>query len=199
MTAALLPSTEEDFRSQQFWDGFFRARGAAAFEWYGEWRQLCPIVAPLCAGRRILVPGCGNSELSAHMCAPLLPLLLSRLAWSLLADVRVRLPTSQNRPVEMLWTSAVSAARTLCASQYSLGFWCRYDDGFRDVVNIDFSPVVIREMLGKNLRARPTMRWQVRGDGPCPQQRGQADGLSRWRQCRVDARRTCKTSRFMAV
>ena len=82
MAAALLPSTEEDFRSQQFWDGFFRARGSAAFEWYGEWRQLRPIVAPLCAGCRILVPGCGNSELSAEMCAPLLPLLCSKFARS---------------------------------------------------------------------------------------------------------------------
>jgi len=67
--AALLPDTEEDFRSQRFWDGFFRARGAAAFEWYGEWRQLRPIVEPLCKGRRILIPGCGNSELSAQLCA----------------------------------------------------------------------------------------------------------------------------------
>ncbi len=68
--AALLPDTEEDFRSQRFWDGFFRARGAAAFEWYGEWRQLRPIVEPLCKGRRILIPGCGNSELSAQLCGP---------------------------------------------------------------------------------------------------------------------------------
>ena len=75
--AALLPDTEEDFRSQRFWDGFFRARGAAAFEWYGEWRQLRPIVEPLCRGRRILIPGCGNSELSAQLCGLYLTTLLS--------------------------------------------------------------------------------------------------------------------------
>ena len=30
-------------------------------------------------------------------------------------------------------------------------------------MNIDFSPVVIREMLGRHLRKRPAMRWQVPG------------------------------------
>lgn len=39
--------------------------------------------------------------------------------------------------------------------------WRRYDDGHEELVNIDFSPVVIREMLVKNLRPRPRMRWQV--------------------------------------
>ena len=63
----LLPETAEDFRSQSFWDGFFRARGAAPFEWYGDWRQLRPIVGALCIGQRILMAGCGNSEISAHM------------------------------------------------------------------------------------------------------------------------------------
>ena len=32
----LLPETAEDFRSERFWDGFFRARGAAPFEWCGS-------------------------------------------------------------------------------------------------------------------------------------------------------------------
>jgi hypothetical protein len=70
MDAGLLPQSFDDYRSVQFWDGFFRARKAKAFEWYGEWQQLRPLLAPLCTpGKRTLVIGCGNSELSADMCA----------------------------------------------------------------------------------------------------------------------------------
>ncbi|KAK3008051.1 hypothetical protein RJ639_013687 [Escallonia herrerae] len=36
-----------------------------------------------------------------------------------------------------------------------------YDAGFRDVTNIDFSKVVISEMLRRNVRSRPGMRWRV--------------------------------------
>ncbi|KAM7460792.1 hypothetical protein LguiB_035851 [Lonicera macranthoides] len=36
-----------------------------------------------------------------------------------------------------------------------------YDTGFRDITNIDFSKVVISEMLGRNVRLRPGMRWRV--------------------------------------
>ncbi|KAM7485918.1 hypothetical protein LguiA_001927 [Lonicera macranthoides] len=36
-----------------------------------------------------------------------------------------------------------------------------YDAGFRDITNIDFSKVVISEMLRRNGRLRPGMRWRV--------------------------------------
>ena len=87
--AGLVPSSADEFRSLEFWDGFFRARGDAAFEWYGDWRTLKPILLPLCrfpkdrkessptststssstssASSKILMLGCGNSELSAQM------------------------------------------------------------------------------------------------------------------------------------
>ena len=38
---------------------------------------------------------------------------------------------------------------------------CRYDDGCTGVTNIDFSKGVIKEMMLKNLRQRPLMKWQV--------------------------------------
>lgn len=88
--AGLVPSSADEFRSLEFWDGFFRARGDVAFEWYGDWRTLKPILLPLClerngdggggrkptptsaptpppAEKKILMLGCGNSELSAQM------------------------------------------------------------------------------------------------------------------------------------
>jgi hypothetical protein len=38
---------------------------------------------------------------------------------------------------------------------------CRYDDGCTGITNIDFSKGVIKEMMLKNLRKRPLMKWQV--------------------------------------
>jgi hypothetical protein len=37
----------------------------------------------------------------------------------------------------------------------------RYDDGCTAITNIDFSALVIKQMMAKNLRPRPRMRWQV--------------------------------------
>ena len=42
----------------------------------------------------------------------------------------------------------------------ALGLY-RYDQGCQDITNIDFSKPVILEMMRKNLRARPAMKWQV--------------------------------------
>ncbi|XP_021836682.1 uncharacterized protein [Spinacia oleracea] len=36
-----------------------------------------------------------------------------------------------------------------------------YDAGFHDITNLDFSKVVISEMLRRNVRDRPRMRWRV--------------------------------------
>ncbi|XVF84603.1 hypothetical protein PTKIN_Ptkin17bG0050600 [Pterospermum kingtungense] len=36
-----------------------------------------------------------------------------------------------------------------------------YDAGFHDITNIDFSKVVISDMLRRNVRDRPNMRWRV--------------------------------------
>uniref|UniRef100_A0A7N0RBI1 Methyltransferase type 11 domain-containing protein n=2 Tax=Kalanchoe fedtschenkoi TaxID=63787 RepID=A0A7N0RBI1_KALFE len=36
-----------------------------------------------------------------------------------------------------------------------------YDEGFRFILNIDFSKVVISDMLRRNLRVRPEMKWRV--------------------------------------
>ncbi|KAK9806887.1 hypothetical protein WJX72_006435 [[Myrmecia] bisecta] len=100
----LLPKDFEEFRSVDFWNGFFKKRGASAFEWYGDWRQLQPLISPVCTpGSSIVMLGCGNSELSADM----------------------------------------------------------YDAGLTDITNVDFSPVVVRAMMAKNLRQRPRMKWLV--------------------------------------
>ena len=37
----------------------------------------------------------------------------------------------------------------------------RYDAGSQNITNIDFSKICIREMMTKNLRPRPHMKWLV--------------------------------------
>ena len=106
---ALLPSGgSQDCRQVEFWDGYFRARNGRAMEWLCDWTDLQGFLAMLApksknAAVPILVAGCGNSELSAHM----------------------------------------------------------YDAGWQNIINVDFSKVVIAEMLRLHVRSRPHMRWQV--------------------------------------
>ena len=105
----LLPSSvSQDYRQLEYWDGFFRARNGRAMEWLCEWTDLQGFLAMLVSKSKsavmpILVAGCGNSELSAHM----------------------------------------------------------YDAGWHNIINVDFSKVVIAEMLRLHVRLRPHMRWQV--------------------------------------
>ena len=74
---SLLPRTYEEFRSREYWDQFFELRDSEAFEWYGEYADLAPIIeryvpkpADANAGDGsdgVLVVGCGNSALSSDM------------------------------------------------------------------------------------------------------------------------------------
>lgn len=98
----LLPSDFSEFRSQKYWDSFFKKRNSLPFEWYGEWNELRSHLEEACSSEdQILNMGCGNSELTAHM----------------------------------------------------------YDAGIQKITNIDFSKIVIMEMLRKHVRLRPKMRW----------------------------------------
>ena len=65
---ALIPEDISQFRSKTFWDGFFQERGGKAFEWYGDWQQLSPLLRQYCAREEeVLIVGCGNSMLGEHM------------------------------------------------------------------------------------------------------------------------------------
>lgn len=110
----LLPRQYADFRKKEYWDEFFQKRSEKAFEWYGDYAQLrrglhvqlsldenLPprMAAKLKGSLRVLVVGCGNSELSKDL----------------------------------------------------------YDDGFTNIVSVDFSELVIEEMRKKH----PQLQWQV--------------------------------------
>jgi len=64
----LLPQDSAEFHQAEYWDSFFRKRGAAAFEWYGEFGELCGELTKYCRpSDTILQVGCGNSRLASDM------------------------------------------------------------------------------------------------------------------------------------
>ncbi|KDO33001.1 hypothetical protein SPRG_02692 [Saprolegnia parasitica CBS 223.65] len=61
----LLPRTHSDFARKEYWDEFFTKRQEKAFEWYGQYAHMRPVLKTLVKpSDRILVVGCGNSDLS---------------------------------------------------------------------------------------------------------------------------------------
>ena len=100
---SLLPRHHDEFRQKQYWDKFFTNREEKAFEWYGNFGDLKGILCRKCRQTdRILVIGCGNSDLSAEL----------------------------------------------------------YQSGFQNIVNIDFSQLVIDEMKRKTADLT-NMSWEL--------------------------------------
>ncbi|KAM9386170.1 eEF1A lysine and N-terminal methyltransferase [Pholidichthys leucotaenia] len=65
---SLLPRTAEEFSSAEYWEKFFKKRGEKAFEWYGDYNKLCGVLHKYIKVRdKVLVVGCGNSELSEQL------------------------------------------------------------------------------------------------------------------------------------
>eukprot|EP00250_Pteridium_aquilinum_P008175 c17737_g1_i1 orf=280-2520(-) len=68
------PVKPSDFKELEYWDNFFKMRDGNPFEWYGELPDFAELFAQHCGmansadgSLRILIPGCGNSELSARL------------------------------------------------------------------------------------------------------------------------------------
>lgn len=105
-TMNLLPKNHGEFVKQEYWENFFKKRGKKAFEWYGEYPELCGVLHKYVKVKdRVLVVGCGSSELSANL----------------------------------------------------------YDVGYHDIINIDISDTVIQQMVEKNAKQRPDMKF-MKGD-----------------------------------
>ncbi|KAJ8039199.1 Methyltransferase-like protein 13 [Holothuria leucospilota] len=64
----LLPKTQREFSSAEYWNSFFKKRGKESFEWYGEYTELCGILHKYIKTKdNTLVIGCGSSRLSEDM------------------------------------------------------------------------------------------------------------------------------------
>ncbi|MEE6496117.1 hypothetical protein FKM82_002233 [Ascaphus truei] len=64
----LLPRSSKEFASAEYWEQFFRRRGDRAFEWYGGYLELCGVLHKYIKAKdKVLVVGCGNSELSERL------------------------------------------------------------------------------------------------------------------------------------
>uniref|UniRef100_A0A3Q3VYE2 eEF1A lysine and N-terminal methyltransferase n=1 Tax=Mola mola TaxID=94237 RepID=A0A3Q3VYE2_MOLML len=65
---SLLPRTAEEFSSAEYWERFFKKRGEKSFEWYGDYNKLCGVLHKyIKVQHKVLVVGCGNSELSEQL------------------------------------------------------------------------------------------------------------------------------------
>uniref|UniRef100_A0A3Q2YKM5 eEF1A lysine and N-terminal methyltransferase n=1 Tax=Hippocampus comes TaxID=109280 RepID=A0A3Q2YKM5_HIPCM len=65
---SLLPRTAEEFSSAEYWERFFKKRGEKSFEWYGDYNKLCGVLHKYIKMQdKVLVVGCGNSELSEQL------------------------------------------------------------------------------------------------------------------------------------
>ncbi|CAH2001860.1 unnamed protein product [Acanthoscelides obtectus] len=64
----LLPKSKEDFSQKEYWDTFFKKRGAKAFEWYGEYLELADNLHKYIKKQdNVLITGCGNSTLGRDL------------------------------------------------------------------------------------------------------------------------------------
>lgn len=63
----ILPHSHTQFQLKSYWENFFSKRNTA-FEWYGEYTDLCHILHKyIKSSSKTLVVGCGNSTLSESM------------------------------------------------------------------------------------------------------------------------------------
>ncbi|XP_055591887.1 eEF1A lysine and N-terminal methyltransferase homolog [Uranotaenia lowii] len=64
----LLPKTATEFGTTDYWNNFFKKRGKKAFEWYGEYPELCgQLHKSIKTKDEILMVGCGNSKLGLDL------------------------------------------------------------------------------------------------------------------------------------
>ncbi|KAG5896827.1 hypothetical protein JTB14_032068 [Gonioctena quinquepunctata] len=64
----LLPKSKEEFSQKEYWDSFFKKRGAKAFEWYGEYPELAENIHKYIKKQDdVLIIGCGNSTLGRDL------------------------------------------------------------------------------------------------------------------------------------
>ncbi|XP_053676272.1 eEF1A lysine and N-terminal methyltransferase homolog [Anopheles nili] len=134
----LLPKSTADFGSTDYWNSFFRKRGKQAFEWYGEYPELCGQLHKYIKPKdEILVVGCGNSKLSVD----LYDVGFKKISNIDISPVVIKQMQDANRAQrpEMTWCQMDATAMTFPSESFSVVL----DKGTLDALFTDESPAVL--------------------------------------------------------
>uniref|UniRef100_A0A182M3C0 eEF1A lysine and N-terminal methyltransferase homolog n=1 Tax=Anopheles culicifacies TaxID=139723 RepID=A0A182M3C0_9DIPT len=150
----LLPKTTADFGSTEYWNAFFRKRGKHAFEWYGEYPELCDQLHQYIKPKdEILVVGCGNSKLSMD----LYDVGFKKITNIDISPVVIKQMQEANRSTrpEMTWNQMDATAMSFPDESFSVVL----DKGTLDALFTDESTAVVTVVqkyfteIGRVLRA----------------------------------------------
>jgi SAM-dependent methyltransferase len=134
-----LPADQKDLQTSEYWKKFFEFdRFKDGFEWYASFEDLMPYIQQFIktkeGGQRIIVPGCGNSNLSQKL---LTKLGVSDLdVYSVDYESSVVEKMNETKPADLKLTFAVGDVTNLsdCKKQefnYSI------DKGTLDAIAVD--------------------------------------------------------------
>jgi ubiquinone/menaquinone biosynthesis C-methylase UbiE len=129
----LLPASISDFRTPEFWKGFFETRGGKAFEWYGSWDHF------------------GGNILSVINTSPLLP---STAASSPSVGYTIGSSASSNLKLSDLKVLVLGCGNSDMSFEMHAA-------GLTNITNVDFDKGVIDEMRAKGEKRGQAMRWEV--------------------------------------
>lgn len=125
---SLLPRSAEEFQLKQYWDKFFTKR-SSAFEWYGEYTDLCHVLHKyLKPSNRLLIAGCGNSKLSES----LYDVGFQCIDNIDISEVVIRQMTARNKDKRPKMT--FSKMDLLCMSYKNSSYDCVLDKGTLDAI-----------------------------------------------------------------
>jgi SAM-dependent methyltransferase len=138
-------------RRPYFGKPFKSDRDEETFDWfkpYADFRHLFTRYVPDKTSR-ILILGCGNSSMLSHPCQTPWCIFLPSTSRRSLAAHHPYHPAEDGAFIScLLWLSAALSEDL-------------YDDGYRQVVSIDYSPVVIERMRSRSQDSRPELEWTV--------------------------------------
>lgn len=136
----LLPRNRQEFGQKNYWDLFFKKRGTKAFEWYGEYHELCGILHKyIKTTDKVLQIGCGNSTLAAD----LHDVGYRSLTSIDVSDVVIRQMRDQNKDRPDLVFEKMDA---LNMSYSDAAFGVVLDKGTLDALFTDDSPDVVEKI-----------------------------------------------------
>ena len=133
----LLPKDYKDFKQKEYWDSFFKKRGKKAFEWYGEYGELCGVLHQYTKAQdTILQIGCGNSTLASD----LYDVGYRSIRSIDISDLVISMMSEQNKQRKELIFEKMDAT---CMRYKEASFSVVLDKGTLDALFTDTTPEVV--------------------------------------------------------